>query len=158
MANRTEVKDITAMLEKLQDVDALGFTVILSAGVAGYCGVKGPLTAILTSFAPVNGSGESVMKFNPGEAWLIADLVGTPILGPFLALFGGGMPGGTTTTPTTTQISALGMAAANMVEAGLLYQLARNPETLRTLFDMGKEAANGAIGLGKAGGALLGKL
>jgi hypothetical protein len=152
---KTDVKDVTAMLQKLQDVDALGFTVIISAGVAGYCGVKGPLTSILTAIAPVNGSGKSVMEFNPGEAWLIADLVGTPILGPFLALFGGATSGGTTTNPTPTQISALGTAAANMVEAGLLYQLARNPETLKTLFDMGKEAANGAIGLGKTGAALL---
>ena len=164
-SERQKVKDITDAFQKLQDVDALGFAIIGAAGVAGYCGVKGPLTSILMGLeGTVSGSGGttgvSKLLSNPIDTWTVFELTGSTFLAGFIAMFGQHSSSSSVpSVPTSPQeqkawMLQFGQAASNMVEAGLLYQLARNPETLQTLFDMSKEAVKGAVGLGKGVAAL----
>ena len=157
---KNEIKDVAAALKDLQDVDALGFAIIGAAGVAGLCGFKGPLTTIvmgLESSVTQAATGVTKMLQNPIDNWesYAIGAVGGPI-GAFVGAFvAGGSSAPTSPDEQKAWMRQIGQAAANMVEAGLLYQLARNPETLQTLFDMSKEAVKGATGLAKTGAALL---
>jgi predicted benzoate:H+ symporter BenE len=160
VANKTEIKNITEMLQKMQDVDALGMLIIGSAGAAGLCGIKGPLTTLMMGIGSVGNdtvTGVSKMIANPIDTWpewaftAVAGPIGL-ILGP---LFSPSNTSAATSNPTPDEakryLMMVGNAAGNMVEAGLLYTLVRNPDTMRTLFDMSKEAVKGVAGLAKVG-------
>jgi hypothetical protein len=154
VARTTETSNIKEIIDKMQAIDPIGAVVITSAGLAGLCGVQGPLSTIVSAFSKeVKSLTEGGVL---GTLTNIAD-----VLFWWNSLFNPSSSNVTPNVPASDAekaalIKAIGMAAGNMVEAGLLYQLARNPETMQTLFNMSTEAVKGAVGLGKGIAAIAG--
>lgn len=148
----SELKAFKDVLAQMQEIDPAFAVIVTAAGIAGAAGVQGPLTTL------INGIGNltSATAKEVGNAWTAVNTPGWVYLQQWL----NGTPSAPSANATDEEKSAMmrtiGMAAGNMVEAGLLYTLMKNPETLKTLFEMGKTASTGAIGLGKAGATLLG--
>ena len=150
--SRQDLKPLKELLDQMQAIDPLGAVVIASAGVAGACGVKGPLTTITEGIAGMFGGEGS----GPGGAQV--NLPGIQVLewwNYFFTSSSSPSPSTMTDSEKNALITAIGNATGNMVEAGIMYTLVKNPETLRTIADITKQAANGAMGLAKAGAALL---
>lgn len=155
---------LNQLLQQMQSIDPKFAVIVTAAGIAGAAGVQGPLTTI------VNAIGKIVSDTSNSSMWHLITTPGYELIGEWFS----GMGGSSSSTPsggfvpsmgvpwTDEQkkafIAMMGMAAGNMVEAGLMYMLVSNPETLRTLFEMGKEAEKGAVGLAKSASALLGKV
>jgi len=156
MAKGQASKTVKELLSEVQEIDPLGVVIITSAGIAGACGIKGPLTTMVTGIAGMF-SGEAT-----GPAGIVA-LGLTPVavyegLDYISKVFSGSpdaVPLNATDEQKKQMVLALGGAAGNMVEAGLMYTLFKNPETLKAIFDMGKETAKAGMGAAKAVGGLL---
>jgi len=156
MANKPDVKAISALLDDLQKIDPLGVIVITAAGVAGACGKAGPLTTLM---AGISGGKSSTSVGGVDLVGLVVTPVGVFQGLDWLSKTLSGQNNGQTPLNASDEekkqmLASIGTAASNMVEAGIMYTLVRNPETLRTLFDMSKESVKGAVGLAKGVGAL----
>jgi hypothetical protein len=152
MPTKREQKDLKALLDHMEEIDPMGAVVVTAAGIAGLCGVSGPLTTIIDGFIGSNGKG---VQF-AGPTSTAGQAINVLEWWNYFLQPSGNSPVPANDSERQAMIIAIGSAAGNMVEAGIMYSLVKNPETLKTLMDMGKSAANGAIGLGKAGAAILG--
>jgi hypothetical protein len=173
--NKKQEQALNEMVQNLTDIDALGALIIASAGVAGLMGVRGPLTTMMSALEGMfGGTAEDISMSSKtglaGPSWLQNMVIAMET--PFLLIvspqtwfdwLGGKYAGDSQQTSSLTPdqqklfTALIGNAAGNMVEAGLMYTLFRNPDTLKTFAEMAKQAANGALGLGKAGAGLLAK-
>ena len=147
---KNENKNLKELLEHFQTIDPLGAVILTAAGVAGLSGVRGPLTTVVMG---LSSSAVNVEKLSNPVA-LVSGIGLGPVGVIAYELFGHATSADASTKADT--VTAIGCAAGNIVEAGLLYALLSNPETLKMLMDMARESAKGAIGLGKAGAAILG--
>lgn len=140
-----------ALFADLQAIDPMGMVIITAAGIAGAAGISGPLTTLIDGVASGLGSTAKAVT-------QVTDVLTTPGWEYIAALFSGqstpSLP--TTSDQRSAMVKSVGLAASNMVEAGILYTLVRNPETMKAIFGMTQEAVKGAVGLGKAGAAILG--
>jgi hypothetical protein len=151
VAKGTNTKELAELLDHVQTIDPLGAIVVTSAGIAGLAGIKGPITTIVNAFAgtdsvagqglagPTSPVGGAINVLEWWNYFLQPQTVGQP-----------GLPA--SDTEKQALIVAIGNAAGNMVEAGIMYSLVKNPETLKTIFGMSEEAVKGGIGLAKLGG------
>ena len=156
MATGKNAKEVVALLDKFTEIDPMGAIVVTSAGIAGACGIRGPLTTIMTGLVGSVGSSSGSVSTNP---LLLLTPLGTPE-----AVFEGlnwltstlngkdNQPVNASDDEKKAVLQAIGGAAGNIVEAGIMYTLVRNPETLRQLFDITKEGVKGVAGLAKLGG------
>jgi len=115
----------------------------VAAGIAGGCGVQGPLTRILIGLgkAPADQlSNPAVAGFSIFSVGLIPTLVA--------GLFTGQGTSGTP-APTEEDRAALGAAMSNVVEFLILYKLATNDVLIGQLIGAGKDIASATI---RAGG------
>ena len=184
MATKKERK-LDELVKEATDLDALGVIIITSAGVAGLCGVKGPLTTMMSGLTGMFGSGSIVKDLSSNnidpmtilwdaatEPFAAASVVveGWTLLYNAITQSNGNGNGTASQAISTINASPLtsdqkialmrmfGNASSNMVEAGLMYTLFKNPDTMKALTDITKEAATGAIGLVKTGAGLLAKI
>ena len=182
MATKKERK-LDELVKEATDLDALGVIIITSAGVAGLCGVKGPLTTMMSGLTGMFGSGSIVKDLssnNIDPMTILWDAATEPFAAASVVVEGWTLlynaitqsNGNGTASQAISTINAspltsaqkialiriFGNASSNMVEAGLMYTLFRNPDTMKALMDITKEAATGAIGLVKTGAGLLAKI
>jgi hypothetical protein len=146
---KDNTKNLMELLDRFQQIDPMGAIVVSAAGIAGLAGLRGPLTTILTAF----GGTKDKNPFSDPTFFTVG-LLGGPVGVAILQLFGNNQ--NVDSSKQEDYVKAIGGAASNMVEAGLMYTLVHNPETLKMLMDMAKEAEKGAVGLSKGVGALLG--
>jgi hypothetical protein len=157
MATKDGTAAFKEMLDHMGEIDPFGALIIASAGVAGACGVKGPLTTLVGGIGSALGGGSgSDNSTNP--LLLLTPLAPEVVMSGINYLFTSASQGpahNATDSEKTALLTAIGNATGNMVEAGLMYELFKNPETFKAVVDITKQAANGAMGLAKAGAALL---
>ena len=173
MATKKE-RNLDELVKEATDLDALGVIIITSAGVAGLCGIKGPLTTVISG---LTGIFSTVAKdLSSLDPMAMLSEAGSSVVEGWTLLYNAitqsnGNGNGTASqaistinaSPLTSAqkialIRIFGNASSNMVEAGLMYTLFRNPDTMKALMDITKEAATGAIGLVKTGAGLLAKI
>jgi hypothetical protein len=158
MAKNERVQALNSLLQQMQSIDPKFAVIVTAAGIAGAAGIKGPLTTL------VNGLAKIAEDTSNSSTWHLITTPGYELISEWF----GGNGSSSSSNPSIPSMSLpwtdeqkkafiamMGTAAGNMVEAGLMYTLVQNPETLRALFDMSKEAAKGAIGLASTGAALL---
>jgi hypothetical protein len=172
MATKAEVKDVTKLLAQMQEMDTLGYLIVISAGIAGLAGQRGPLTTIVQNIGGGTSGGSNSGNITQGTPLsginnLVAPLNifwdAQQVYGFISSLWPSSSSSPTpptafnnlTPTDKAQVIALVGNAFGNMVEAGLMYTLFKNPDTMKTIFEMGKTAANGAIGLVKGAGPIL---
>jgi len=171
MSKGAPTKTVKELLSEVQEIDPLGVIVITSAGIAGACGIRGPLTTLVAGISSALAPGGSVnsaagsavniqeLAFTPVLVWEGIDYLSKAFSGDSLANMSNlGFPSPYANANDTQKqqlVAIVGNAAGNMVEAGLMYTLFKNPETLKTIFDIGRESAKAGISGAKAAAALL---
>lgn len=129
---------ILEALGRVEEVDPMALIIMTAAGTAGLCGQTGPLTRILNAFT--ENEGAIIPIIDPAVAFALFPS-GVTLLNFLLP-----PPSGSGTTEEQGKYAQrLGMGAMNVVEAGITYTLAKNPEVqkaiITTLQEMGKKAA-----------------
>lgn len=110
-------------------IDPMGVVIMTAAGVAGYCGIKGPLTQILDAMQG-NGSGPTHNIVEGITALSLPGLVGM--------IIGGVQDLAEKPKPSQSEILRTGYAMSNIVESGVLYTLAKNPGTPGAVAELAK--------------------
>jgi len=152
---KSSTKDLNELLSNMQSIDPMGAIVVASAGLAGLCGVKGPLTTVMEGIGGIGGVGGKVQPGSPLDT--TEQVLNVLEWWNFFLQPNNGSPA----LPADNRqrqalLTAIGTASSNMVEAAIMYTLVKNPDTMQTVFGIAQQAATGAIGLGKAGAAIIG--
>jgi len=131
-------------IDKLfREVDPIMLAGATAAGIAGACGVKGPLTTILTG---LSGNDVNAQLNNPavtvGSVFTIG-LIPTLVAG---LLSGQGTSG--TPSPEASQMASLGAAMSNVCEFMIVYAAATNPGTPEAVAKMVEALGSSLKGLG----------
>jgi len=136
----TKADAIDKLLREIDPIMVAGAT---AAGIAGACGVKGPLTTILTG---LSGNDVNAQLQNPavtvGSIFTIG-LIPTLVAGLFMGEGASGTP-----QPEPSQTASLGAAMSNVCEFMIVYAAATNPGTPEAVAKMVEALGSSLKGLG----------
>lgn len=125
-----------AAMDKMGEIDPMAVIIMAAAGTAGLAGIPGPLTNILDSLS----EGKSPIATVARTA-VYSGLGGVSPILTLIALVSQ-EPSAVAQSTNEGSIKAVGIAASNVVEAGLMYTLVRNPKTFETVSDIVKSVAS----------------